>query len=318
MKALYYDGERLRYVQRYPDPLPEPGEALVRVRMAGICNTDLEVLRGYADFTGILGHEFVGVVEACEDAAWVGQRVVGEINLACGECALCQRGLPHHCLQRKVLGIRGHDGAFAERLALPLRNLHRVPATVPDERAVFVEPLAAALEVLEQVHVRPQDRVVVLGDGKLGLLVVQVLRLTGCDLGLVGHHPEHLALAAQWGVRTWLEEEALPTLADVAVECTGNPRGFARARALLRPRGTLVLKSTYAGRVEVDLASLVVDEVTLVGSRCGPFGAALRLLERNLVEVDRLVSHLFPLEEGIRALEVAQRPGVLKVLIVVQ
>lgn len=318
MKALYYDGERLRYVQRYPDPLPEPGEALVRVRMAGICNTDLEVLRGYADFTGILGHEFVGVVEACEDAAWVGQRVVGEINLACGECALCQRGLPHHCLQRKVLGIRGHDGAFAERLVLPLCNLHQVPATVPDERAVFVEPLAAALEVLEQVHVRPRDRVVVLGDGKLGLLVVQVLRLTGCDLGLVGHHPEHLALAAQWGVRTWLEEEALPTLADVVVECTGNPRGFARARALLRPRGTLVLKSTYAGQVEVDLASLVVDEVTLVGSRCGPFGAALRLLERNLVEVDRLVSHLFPLEEGSRALEVAQRPGVLKVLIVVQ
>jgi len=318
MKALYYDGERLRYVQHYPDPLPTPGEALVRVRLAGVCNTDLEVLRGYADFQGILGHEFVGVVEACEDASWVGQRVVGEINISCGECALCQRGLPTHCLQRKVLGIRGRDGAFAERLVLPLRNLHRVPPSVPDDRAVFVEPLAAALEVLEQVHIGPRDRAVVLGDGKLGLLVVQVLRLTGCDLGLVGHHPEHLALAARWGVRTWLEEDALPTLADVVVECTGSPGGFARARSLLRPRGTLVLKSTYAGRVEADLSSLVVDEITLVGSRCGPFSAALRLLERGLVEVAPLVSHIFPLEEGVQALEAARRPGVLKVLIAVQ
>ncbi|MBC7224598.1 MAG: zinc-binding dehydrogenase, partial [Anaerolineae bacterium] len=179
-------------------------------------------------------------------------------------------------------------------------------------------PLAAALEVLEQVHVRPRDRVVVLGDGKLGLLVVQVLRLTGCNLGLVGHHPEHLALAARWGVQTWLEEDDLPSLADVVVECTGNPRGFARACSLVRPRGTLVLKSTFAGQVQADLASLVVDEVTLVGSRCGPFQAALRLLERGLVDVSPLIHRIFPLEEGLQALEVASRSGVLKVLLAVR
>jgi len=299
----------------YPRPVPPPGEALVRVRLAGICNTDLEIVRGYMGFRGVLGHEFVGTVEEAEDRSLIGQRVVGEINAYCGECPTCQAGRPTHCPHRTTLGIWGRDGAFAEYLTLPVRNLHTVPDAISDEEAVFTEPLAAALEILEQVHLRPTDRVVVLGDGKLGLLVAQVLALMGCDLLAVGRHREKLAILARRGIPTVLESEAEGLAADVVVECTGRPEGFAAARRILRPRGTLVLKSTYHGRVEADLTGLVVDEITLVGSRCGPFPPALRMLERGLVDVRSLISAVYPLAQGVEAFARAAEPGVLKVLL---
>ncbi len=315
MQALVYDGEALRVREDYPRPVPPPGEALVRVRLAGICNTDLEIVRGYMGFRGVLGHEFVGTVEEAEDRSLIGQRVVGEINAACGECPTCRAGRPTHCPYRTTLGIWGRDGAFAEYLTLPVRNLHAVPDTVSDEEAVFTEPLAAALEILEQVHLRPTDRVVVLGDGKLGLLVAQALALMGCDLLTVGRHREKLAILARRGIPTARESEAEGLTADVVVECTGRPEGFAAARRILRPRGTLVLKSTYHGRVEADLTGLVVDEITLVGSRCGPFPPALRLLQRGLVDVRALVSATYPLVQGVEAFARAAEPGVLKVLL---
>ncbi|HID86331.1 MAG TPA: alcohol dehydrogenase, partial [Anaerolineae bacterium] len=289
--------------------------ALVRVSLAGICNTDLEITRGYMGFRGVLGHEFVGVIEVCEEPALVGQRVVGEINAACGECPICRMGLPTHCPNRTVLGILGRDGAFAEALTLPIGNLHPVPDSITDEEAVFVEPLAAALEILEQVHVHPTDRVVVLGDGKLGLLVAQVLALTGCDLTAVGHHPEKLAILERRGVDARLSDEALDIKADIAVECTGHPSGFAAARAMVRPRGVIVVKSTFHGTLEMDLSGLVVDEVTVVGSRCGPFPPALRLLERKLVDVRSLISAVYPLDEGVDAFQRAEERGTLKVLL---
>ncbi|MGQ9466732.1 MAG: MDR/zinc-dependent alcohol dehydrogenase-like family protein [Anaerolineae bacterium] len=315
MHALVYDGEALRVREDYPRPVPPPGEALVRVRLAGICNTDLEIVRGYMGFRGVLGHEFVGVVEECAGPDLVGRRVVGEINASCGDCPFCRAGMPTHCPHRTTLGIMGRDGAFAEYLTLPVRNLHAVPDTIADEEAVFTEPLAAALEIMEQVHLRPTDRVVVLGDGKLGLLVAQALALTGCDLLTVGRHREKLAVLARRGIPTALESEVEGLTADVVVECTGKPEGFAAARRILRPRGTLVLKSTYHGRVEADLTGLVVDEITLVGSRCGPFPPALRLLQYGWVDVRALVSATYPLAQGVEAFARAAEPGVLKVLL---
>lgn len=315
MQALVYDGEALQLREDYPRPVPPPGEALVRVRLAGICNTDLEIVRGYMGFRGVLGHEFVGTVEEAEDRSLIGQRVVGEINAYCGECPTCRAGRPTHCPHRTTLGIWERDGAFAEYLTLPVRNLHAVPDGISDEEAVFTEPLAAALEILEQVHLRPTDRVVVLGDGKLGLLVAQALALTGCDLLTVGRHREKLAILARRGIPTLLEAEAEGLAADVVVECTGRPEGFAAARRILRPRGTLVLKSTYYGYVEADLTGLVVDEITLVGSRCGPFPPALRLLQHGLVDVRSLISAVYPLARGVEAFTRAAEPGVLKVLL---
>lgn len=315
MLALVYDGKDLLLRDDYPRPVPPPGEALVRVRLAGICNTDLEIVRGYMGFRGVLGHEFVGVVEDAEDRSLVGRRVVGEINAYCGECPTCRAGRPTHCPNRTTLGIWGRDGAFAEYLTLPARNLHVVPDDIPDEAAVFTEPLAAALEILEQVHLHPTDRVVVLGDGKLGLLVAQVLGLMGCDLTVVGHHRGKLDILARRGIPTALESELEGLTADVVVECTGRPEGFAVARRILRPRGTLVLKSTYHGRVEADLTGLVVDEITLVGSRCGPFPPALRLLQRGLVDVLSLVSEVYPLAQGVEAFARAAERGTLKVLL---
>jgi threonine dehydrogenase-like Zn-dependent dehydrogenase len=314
VRALYHDGQ-LRLRQDYPDPHPGPGEALVRVSQAGICNTDLEIIRGYMGFTGVPGHEFVGVVEEAPGSNLVGQRVVGEINAYCGECPTCLRGDQSHCPNRWTLGIAGHDGAFADYLTLPVRNLHPVPAGVSDDAAIFVEPLAAALEIPEQVHICPTDRVVVLGDGKLGLLVAQVLALLGCDLEVVGRHREKLEILRRRGIPVHLEKMLPEKGADVVVDCTGSPEGFAVARALVRPRGTLVLKSTFHGDVSLNLSSLVVDEVNLVGSRCGPFMPALRLLERGMVDVLSLVHASYPLEEGLEAFERARMPGVLKVVL---
>jgi threonine dehydrogenase-like Zn-dependent dehydrogenase len=288
--------------------------------LGGICNTDLEVIGGYAGFQGVLGHEFVGIVDQAPDPELVGKRVVGEINAACGECDTCRAGRPTHCPQRTALGIRGRDGVLAEYFCLPAGNLHLVPDEIPDQVAVFTEPLAAACQILEQVHIRPSDRVVVLGDGKLGLLVAQVLALTGCDLIIVGRHPEKLAilsnaLGGKAGIATQLGEEIQPACSDLVVECTGRPEGFRAARRLLRPRGTLVLKSTYHGLVPTDLSSLVVDEIQVVGSRCGPFPAALRLLARELVDVASLIAAEYPLDQALAAFEHAARRGTLKVLV---
>lgn len=314
MRALVYDGS-LKLVERHPAPVAADGEALLRVRLAGICNTDLEVTRGYADYRGILGHEFVAVVEQAHDERLVGKRVVGEINITCGACRFCLAGMPTHCQRRTTLGIHARPGVFADYVTLPERNLHIVPDSLSDEQAVFVEPLAAALQILEQVHVRPTDRVIVLGDGKLGLLVAQALSLTGCDLLAVGRHPGKLALLAQRGINTALADQAVPQNADVVVECTGQAAGLEQARNLVRPRGAIVLKSTFHGRQDVALTPYVVDEVTIVGSRCGPFAAALRLLLAGRVDVLNMISATYPLSEGVQAMARAAKPGVLKVLL---
>ncbi len=315
MRALLLDKD-LRLVEDYPTPEPAAGEALIRVSVAGICNTDLELVRGYMQFRGIPGHEFVGVVERAPGAEeWENRRVVGEINAACGECPTCRAGRPTHCPHRTTLGIAGRDGAFAEYLTLPVHNLLPVPDSILDEVAVFTEPLAAACEILQQVHVHPTDRVVVLGDGKLGLLCAQALALTGCDLTAVGHHQEKLDILARRGIPTTLEDEAVEPGADLVIEATGHPGGYAAARRLVRPRGTVVLKSTYHGSLDADLTMVVVDEITLAGSRCGPFAPALRLLERGLVDVAPLVQARYPLGEALTAFERAARPGTLKVLV---
>ena len=315
MRALVFDG-KLHLRTDMPRPSPPAGEALIRTQLAGICNTDMEIVRGYMGFRGVLGHEFVGrVVQAEEAPQLVGQRVVGEINAYCGQCATCRRGDTPHCPQRTTLGIYRRDGVMADYFCLPIHLLHRVPDTLPDRWAVFSEPLAAALEITEQVHVRPTHRVIVLGDGKLGLLIAQVLQLTGCQLRVVGRHPAKLAILERRGIATQLVGDRLEAPADIVVEATGSPEGLATARRLVRPRGALVLKSTFHGQAELDLSQLVVDEVTLIGSRCGPFPAALRLLEQRLVEVEPLVHEVWPLEQGVMAFERAAAPGVLKVLL---
>jgi threonine dehydrogenase-like Zn-dependent dehydrogenase len=315
-------GGQVALVADAPPPALPPGWARVRVRRAGICHTDLELARGYKGYTGILGHEFVGVVEACpDDRSWEGVRVVGEINAACGRCGACRRGDVTHCAHRQVLGILNLPGAFATHLALPAANLHRVPDSVSDAAAVFTEPLAAALEILEQAHVRPSDAVVVLGDGKLGLLCAQVLNRTGASCVLVGRHPAKLARAAAWGIETLRlapgESAALQLGgADLVVDCTGRPAGLAEALAMVRPRGTVVLKSTFHGPATWAPADLVVREVTLLGSRCGPFAPALRLLASGGVQVEPLLTATYPLAQAEQAFAHAAQPGVLKVQLI--
>lgn len=324
MRALRYENQKLSI-----GDLPKPsgnGEALVRVTLSGICNTDLEISRGYAGFQGTLGHEFVGVVESLADVVaadtrsnglTAGQRVVGEINAGCGQCDLCRSGDPRHCPQRTVLGIVGRDGAHAEFLRLPARNLLAVPASVTDQRAVFAEPLAAAWGILERTAISEGMRVAVIGDGKLGLLCAQVLAQTGAALLLVGKHPEKLRLAAQRGIETAAIAAATKRSRefDVVIEASGSTSGFALALDLLHPRGVLVLKSTFHGITPIDTARIVVDEISVIGSRCGRLAPALELLETNSVDVEGLISEEFPLADGVRAMERAAAPGVLKVLL---
>lgn len=324
MKALLLTAHGPVVSNTHPSPTVGPGEALIRTRLAGICSTDLALINGYKrGYQGVLGHEFVGeVVDAPDAPAWIGRRVVGEISIGCGHCALCDRGLGKHCRKRTCLGLIDHDGVMAEMLTLPVANLHEVPASVPNEAAVFVEPLAAALQILEQVRIGAQDRVYVVGGGKLGMLVAQVLALTGCDLTVVGRHRRALQMLAQWlGCRTVLDSpatvaELMAEPADVVVEATGSLGGFSAARKLVRPAGTMVLKSTFAGEAPpLDLTSLVVEEVSVVGSRCGPFEAALGLLERGRVQVLPLIDGSYPLDDAFSALEHARQRGVLKILI---
>ncbi|BAY42661.1 zinc-containing alcohol dehydrogenase superfamily protein [Scytonema sp. HK-05] len=314
MQGLWLENNQLQLRTDIAIPEPPPGEALVRVLCAGICNTDLELKRGYYPYTGILGHEFVGVVEQGPEHL-VNQRVVGEINAVCGRCRFCRSGQPTHCENRTVLGIVNRNGAFAEYLCLPIENLHPVPNNIPTEVATFTEPLAAALEIQQQVELSSNDRVLVVGDGKLGILVAQTIALTGCDLLVVGRHRDKLAHLEARGIKTGFADTVTDRAFDISVECTGNSEGFALARRALRPRGTLVLKSTYAGNLSLDASSLVVDEITLIGSRCGPFAPALDLLQQEKVDVKSLINARYPLADALTAFERAQTKGVLKVLL---
>ena len=311
MRALRWDGARLRLASDLPEPGAGPGDAVVRVRLAGICRTDLEICRGYLGFRGTPGHEWVGEVVSAPDPALVGARVVGEINFGCGACAWCRAGLARHCPTRRVQGIVDADGAFADLLAVPARVLHRVPDRLPDQTAVFAEPLAAAFEILEQLGDVGGRRAVVLGDGKLGLLVSQVLAGAGAQVALAGRHPEKLALAARLGLDTGPPHPS----ADLIVDATGSPTGLATALDLVRPRGTVVLKTTIAAEHRIDLARAVVNEVSLVGSRCGPFEPALDALATGRVQVAPLVEAVYPLADAVAAFAHAARPGVLKVLV---
>lgn len=307
-----------------PPPPLLPGECRVAVRMAGICRTDLELLKGYMDFTGVPGHEFVGTVTDGSERL-EGRRVVGEINAACGMCAACAAGLGRHCPERTVLGIFRRSGAFAESLCLPTQNLLTVPDQVSDEEAVFVEPLAAALEIFDQLHVKPGARMLVIGDGKLGLLIAQVCAHHGARVTLVGRHEKKLSIARRWGVEAVLEKERPPEDAaryerfPYVIECTGTPGAFSSALAWTAPRGTIILKSTYAPKEtpQLDWARIVIDEITILGSRCGPFAPALRLLAQGKFDVRSLIDHRKTLEQGVEAFELAGRPGALKVLVTI-
>jgi len=313
MNAVWLENNQISLCD-VPQP-NKPNEALIKIRKAGICSTDLELVKGYYPYTGILGHEFVGDVIEAEDAAWVGQRVVGEINAVCNECEQCLNGRPTHCESRTVLGIVNRDGTFAEYTTLPLANLHRVPASVPDEMAVFTEPLAAALEIQQQVQIKPTDHVLLVGAGRLGQLIAQTLALTGCDLRVVARHKRQQDLLKGRRIRIISEEEIQPWRWDIVVEATGSPSGFSLARQAIRPRGTLVLKSTYKGEMNVNFSSIVVDEINIIGSRCGPFAPALRLMESKQVDPTVLIDSEFSLGEALKAFEHAAETGVLKVLV---
>ncbi len=314
MRALTFT-TTLEYRNQYPVPTPAPGEALVRVLQAGICATDLELVQGYMGFQGVLGHEFVGIVEDAPDAYLKGTRVVGEINAACRICPVCRAGRPTHCPHRTTLGIDRRDGAFADFLCLPACNLHPLPDEITNDQAVFAEPLAAACQILEQVSVSPTDRVLVMGDGKLGLLCAQVLHHAPCRVTVMGRHRDKLKILADRGISTCQAHDTVASGFDVVVEATGTPDGFARASASVRPRGIIVLKSTHRHHTSVDMTALVINEVQVVGSRCGPFLPALALLREQAVDVRPLLQKRFPLEQGTEAMACAATPGVLKVVL---
>lgn len=315
MKALRFENNKLKLAE-IPRPSVE-NEALVRVTKSGICNTDLEIVRGYAGFSGTIGHEFVGIVEESSDKSFVGKRVVGEINVGCGICELCKTGDARHCATRTVLGIHGRDGAHAEFLTLPRRNLLEVPAEVSDEQAVFVEPLAAAYGILEQVPLEKTTKVAVIGDGKLGVLCAQALVLASDNVFLIGKHREKMRVAEKRGVSTVLLENVgkLAQDFDVVVEASGSPSGFSTALDLLKPRGKVVLKSTFQGETKLEMWRVVVEEITIVGSRCGRFAPALELLKHNRVDVESFIGEEFKLEKGVAAIEKASQKGAMKILL---
>jgi threonine dehydrogenase-like Zn-dependent dehydrogenase len=310
MRAIVIDkGVSLR--RDYREPANTPGESIVRVRMAGICGTDLELAKGYMGYRGVPGHEFVGEVVETSNSALRGRRVVGEINAACGECRACAEALGRHCPNRTVLGILGRDGAFADYLRLPERNLISVPDSIPDELAVFVEPLAAAYEILEQIRIPRNRSVLVLGDGRLGALVAMTLKAEGYDIVVGGHHPEKaqaLGLVIE-------HESDLNDRYDVVIDCTGSSRGFTRALELVRPRGTLILKSTAAGSADLNLAPVVINEITVLGSRCGRFAPALNALASGKIDPRPLISATLALDDGLHGLDEAAKSSNFKVLL---
>ena len=313
MRALFFDGRGLRLESDCTIPRGARGEALVRVLLSGICETDLQIVRGYMNFEGILGHEFVGIAET---GPLRGQRVVGEINCPCQQCEMCRAGLPGHCPERSVLGILNRDGAFAEFLQLPDGNLHAVPDEVPTRVAVFTEPLAAAFQIAEQVRLSSDLRTIVLGDGRLGILCAQVLRIHGCHVTVVGKHAHKLAVVERLGIPTQLlSETPLQRTADLVVDATGGATGLPLALELVKPRGTIVLKTTIAAEHRLTLAPVVIDEVRIIGSRCGPFPRALEALKRHEIEVEPLIEAVYSLSEGIEAFERARTTPALKILL---
>lgn len=322
MKAVVFDNG-LKYDNNYPKPLPQKGEALIRVTLAGICNTDHEITKGYMGYKGILGHEFVGIVEEVnsdkpEDKAWIGKRVVAEISWGCDDpnCEWCAKKNYRHCPNRHTIGIWKKDGCFAEYLTLPTNILFEVPENVPDEQAVFVEPLAAACEIMEQLHIEPMKKVLVLGDGKLGLTTALALNAFNLDVLLVGKHQNKLDIARAQGVKTQLLESFTPEkIYDVVVEATGTASGFETSMSLTKPRGVLVLKSTVATGKELNLAPIVIDEITVLGSRCGQFPPALRLLKNNRIDFKPFISGIYKIDNAIEAFEKNKEKDTLKILL---
>ena len=323
MQAIRFDGKQPRLEPHHPDPTPPEGEVLIRPTRMGVCSTDLEICRGYMGFQGVLGHEFVGVVEAAADKQgqpWVGKRVVGSINCVCGRCDMCKAGLKEHCRDRTVLGIQNRDGCFAQRFTLPVHNLFEVPDHVDDDRAVFTEPLAAAHQILRQLTIEGRPYITVLGDGRLGLLCAQVMSQLNATVRCVGKHPEKLQLCEKWGVKhRLLDDVGLRQDQDIVVDCTGSASGFATACAMVRPRGTLVMKTTVAPAPgsdgAIDLTPIVIHEINLVGSRCGPFDEALASLSAEKVDVLSLITRRMKLSDGPDVIKAADKPGVLKVLL---
>jgi threonine dehydrogenase-like Zn-dependent dehydrogenase len=316
MKGLWLENQQLSFRDDLPMPSPGDGEALVKVRMAGICATDLEMVKGYYPYTGIPGHEFVGEITATSGRPeLLGKRVVGEINISCGECDQCRRGNRTHCRKRSVLGIKNWDGVFAEYFVIPEANLHVVPVIIQDELAVFTEPLAAALEIQEQIHIKPEDRVLLVGAGRLGQLIAQTLALSPCHLQVVTRHSNQKDLLVREEIEVIDETQIEEGGFDVVIEATGSPQGFAMARCAVRPRGVLILKSTYKGEIRLNMSSIVVDEITVVGSRCGPFNPALRILEAGFINPRPLIDSIYRIEEGLIAFKQAAKPGIFKVLL---
>lgn len=317
MKAVIFD-ETLKYVEDYEKPTPKQGEALIKVTYGGVCNTDKEITKGYMGYKGILGHEFTGVVEEIndEDKTLLGKRVVGEINLGCKNCEWCAKDLERHCPNRSTLGILAKDGCFAEYVTLPLSNLIEIPENVPDEQAVFVEPLAAGLEILEQMHIKPCQKVMVLGDGKLGLLTALALNACGLDVLIVGKHQNKLDIAKNQGVKAQLlsEFEQAPKF-DVVVEATGSITGFETSVNCVKPRGTLVLKSTIAASKELNLAPIVINEITILGSRCGRFEPAMRLIASGKIDFSQMISKIYPIEQAIKAFDANNAKDTIKILL---
>jgi threonine dehydrogenase-like Zn-dependent dehydrogenase len=314
MKSLVFDG-RLQLHQNLPVPLRAEGDALIKICMAGICQTDLEITRGYMAFHGILGHEFVGMVEESDDPSLTGKRVVGEINCVCGSCANCLSGMKRHCTRRTVLGIAGKDGAFAEYLVLPEENLHLVPDTISNEEAVFVEPLAACYRIIEQVCVQKEHTVLVLGDGRLGLLCAQVFKTVQCRVTLMGKHRGKLSLIDGTGINTRLIDEATGELFDMAVDCTGSPEGLQFALRAVKPQGIIIVKTTTASSRDLDVNSLVINEIQIRGSRCGPFPPAISALEKKKIRVLPLISHIFDFNDALEGFQAALQRGSLKILL---
>lgn len=314
MKAIYWDGHDVTLASSHPPPVCNQETAVIKVHLAGICSTDLQIFEGYMKFQGVPGHEFVGsVIEGPKE--WLGKKVVGEINFGCGDCEFCARDLSRHCPNRTVMGILNADGAFAEYVAVPVENLHLVPGTVSDEQAVFTEPLAAAFEIPRQIQVSAGDEILILGDGKLGNLCAQVLRLTGAKVTALGKHEDKLKIIKRAGVRTMVLNAWKPRLFDVVVEATGSAAGLELAIGAVRPRGTLVLKSTIAAAHRVSLAPLVINEINLIGSRCGVFPDALDALAAGQVSVAPLIEEVYSLEQGLEALQHAGRRGARKILL---
>lgn len=312
MKALYFDTYlSLKELSR---PKPAANEALIEVKAVGICNTDLEIIKGYMGFKGIPGHEFAGVVKECKDKRWLNKQVVGEINLGCGKCPMCRAGLKRHCPHRTVLGISHKDGAMAEFLTLPVENLHTLPEEIEFTTAIFVEPLAAACEILEQTHIKPEHRILVIGDGKLAALVAQVLSIINPHIAVVGKSARKVKLLIKLGVHADLEIKKDSSW-DMIVECTGNPEGLKLALNYVKPRGTIILKSTYNQHISIDQNQIVVNELTLMGSRCGNFELAIEYLKRGLVKAKPLISKILPFNKYKQAFMLAQRPETLKIIL---